>query len=440
MIESAQQRISLLRVYLYPYAFLIILYLLVMGGGSAWLYLSARHAQTQLITTHILDITKPVIKQLHKHQAGDETNNSLKLSDKVAHLFQIFPHLRQVSVRNHQKGYGVRLTSTRQIVDVELEPLANDFQFPANHQEHVHRLHNEETPFFSIFFEVTTPVRGPELFELAFDRSGLVGKIGSSLQSLINVIVLFSISAIISILLALVMSIHIGRKAIKTGTHLQTLYQQASTGALAVALVHDLRNPLASIRANIKNVLITPEATREVVDEMDHDLLRLDSKLSGFLKLTKSPIGTLEPVDIETFTHDLIRVCKPLFEEKNQSFSVDISSKIPPVILRREDIYDALLNLLINARGHTPEQGHVWLKIHHTKDHLQIIVEDNGTGISKEVLPHVFDPFFTTRNNGHGLGLAIVKRIVEVHQGSIKAENRSPAGARFIITLPLKHD
>jgi signal transduction histidine kinase len=439
MIESAQQPISLLRAYLYPYAFLIILYLLVMGGGSAWLYLSARHAQTELITTHILDITKPVIKQLHKPQTVNDTNYSLKLSDKVAHLFQIFPHLRQVSVRNHQKGYGVRLTSTRQIVDVELEPLANDFQFPANHQEHVHRLHNEETPFFSIYFEIASPVHGPELFELAFDRSGLVGQIGSSLQSLINAIALFSVSAIFSILLALVISIHIGRKAIKTGALIQTLYQQSSTGALATALVHDLRNPLASIRANIKNVLITPEATREVVAEMDQDLLRLDSKLSGFLKLTKPPTGILQPVDINTFSQDLIRVCKPLFKEKNQSFSIDIAADIPPVALRSEDMHDALLNLLINAREHTPDKGHIGLKIHCNQGNLEIIIENDGPAISKEVLPHIFEPFFTTRNDGHGLGLAIVKRTVKAHQGSIKAENNSPTGTRFIITLPIKH-
>jgi len=436
---SAQNTLSVLRIYLLPYAFLLILYLVVIGGGSTWLYLSARHAQTELVTAHIIDIVTPVISQLsNDYQSSVETNSSIKLRDKVAYLYKTLPHLREVSLRDHRKGFGVRLTSAKQLVDVELEPLTTGSMLPKSNQKLAHRLHQEETPLFHIHFNLTSPGNQPALLELAFDRLGLVGQIGSLLQSLINSIVLFSVLGIISMLIALGVSIYTGTVAQKMGASLQTIYQQASMWELAVGLVHDLRNPLASIRANIKNLLITPNETQEVIDEIDQDLVRLDSKLSGFLQLTKPRTSHFEPVNIEAFAEELIRACKPLFKDKNLSLSVDIASNIPLVIIREADLRDAILNLLVNAINHSPEQGRLIFKIHHTHSDLEIVVEDDGPGISESVLPHIFEPFFTTRSSGHGLGLAIVRRTIEAHDGIIKAENRAPTGARFIITLPLK--
>jgi signal transduction histidine kinase len=438
---SFQSPLPFLRVYLLPYALVLILYLLVIGGGSAWLYLTARHAQTELITGHIVDIASPFLNQLNEeHYANKESNLPFLLSKKVNQLYQTLPHLRQVSIRDQQIGYGVRLSSKQQLVDVELEPLPPDSIFFSNFQQLAYQLRNDTQPLFHIYMDLTSAEGNPVQLDIAFDRAGLVGRINGSLQSIIHSIIVFSVLGFLSILLALALAIYTGLSTQKMEARLQKIYQQATMGQLSASLVHDLRNPLASIRANIKNLLITPDETQQVVDEMDHDLLRLERKLTDFLKLTKPRHSGFESIDIEQLVNDLIRECEPLFKEHNIELSVLIETNVPEITVIPEDIRDALYNLLVNAKNHTQKFGHVWIKIQKHQEHLEIIVEDNGSGIDEQLLANIFEPFFTTRDDGHGLGLAIVKRIVKAHQGSIHAENHLPSGARFMMTLPFEHE
>ena len=86
---------------------------------------------------------------------------------------------------------------------------------------------------------------------------------------------------------------------------------------------------------------------------------------------------------------------------------------------------DALLNVITNAGQSGQQDGAVRVAAHMQDDVMQILVEDEGKGIPNKDLPSLFDPFFTTRDDGNGLGLAIVQRIVSLHQGRVKAENRS---------------
>jgi signal transduction histidine kinase len=436
-----QSPLPLLRVYFLPYALLLILYLLVIGGGSAWLYLTARHAQMELVTGHIVDIASPFLNQLNEeHHANKESNLPFLLSKKVNQLYQTLPHLRQVSIRDQQIGYGVRLSSKQQLVDVELEPLPPDSIFFSNFQQLAYQLRNDTQPLFHIYMDLTSVEGNPVQLDIAFDRAGLVGRINGSLQSIIHSIIVFSVIGLLSILLALVLAIYTGLSTQKMEARLQKIYQQATMGQLAASLVLDLRNPLASIRANIKNLLITPDETQQVVDEMDHDLLRLERKLTDFLKLTKPRHSGFESIDIEQLVNDLIRECEPLFIEHNIELSVLIETNMPEITVIPVDIRDALYNLLVNAKNHTQKFGHVWIKIQKHQEHLEIIVEDNGSGIDEQLLANIFEPFFTTRDDGHGLGLAIVKRIVKAHQGNIHAENHPPSGARFMMTLPFEHE
>ncbi len=436
-----QSPLPLLRTYLIPYTLLLILYLLVIGCGSAWLYLTARHAQTELVTGHIIDIVSPFLDQLsEEHHATKQGNSQFILSNKVKKLYQTLPHLKQVSIRDQQKGYGVRQSSKQQLVDVELEPLATDLIFFSNLEQLAYQLRKDAQPLFHIYMDLTSVEGNPVQIDIAFDRAGLVGRINSSLQSIIHSIIIFSLIGFLSILLALALAIYTGLSAQKMEARLQKIYQQAAMGKLSSSLVHDLRNPLASIRANIKNLLITPDETEQVVEEMDHDLLRLERKLTDFLKLTKPRHSGFESINIEQLVKDLVRECKPLFNEQNIELSLVIDASIPEISVIPEDIRDALHNLLVNAKNHTQYSGHVWVNIQNKQERLEISVEDDGSGIDEQLLTTVFEPFFTTRDDGHGLGLAIVKRIVKAHQGSIKAENRLPSGARFIITLPFVHE
>ncbi len=432
---------SLLRVYLLPYILLMALYLLVIGCGSAWLYFTARQAQTELITDNMVKIVRPFIQQLNEqYQANRDSNKPLFLSRHVGQMYQALPHLRQVSIRDSEKGYGVRLSSQRQLVDVELEPLRHRAIAISDHQQLARQLHQQSSPFFYMDFDFSSDTKNPVQMSVAFDRAGLVGQISDTLQSVIHSIVGFSIVGVGSILVAVIIAVYTGFSTQKMEARLQRIYHQAAMGQLSSSLVHDLRNPLASIRANIKNLLITPEETSQIVEELDHDLLRLEQKLADFLTLTKPRNSGFETVDLEHLIKALIRKCEPMFLQKQLTLLTQLDPEIPQVTVIPEDLSNAMLNLLVNAKNHTQQGGHVWIRTQCIQDQFKIIVEDDGPGIDHGLLTKIFTPFFTTRENGHGLGLAIVKRTVNAHNGNIQAENRSPTGARFIMTLPVNHD
>ncbi|MEO8799092.1 MAG: ATP-binding protein, partial [Polyangiaceae bacterium] len=106
-----------------------------------------------------------------------------------------------------------------------------------------------------------------------------------------------------------------------------------------------------------------------------------------------------------------------------------------PVLLRI-----AFVNLIVNAVQAMPEGGKLIVELSSTRDKerdaIAIDVYDTGKGIPQDAIGRVFEPFFTTRASGTGLGLALVRRIVEAHDGTVRAESDPRSGARFTIILP----
>jgi len=99
-------------------------------------------------------------------------------------------------------------------------------------------------------------------------------------------------------------------------------------------------------------------------------------------------------------------------------------------------LYQAFLNVLINAMQAMPGGGRIDIKIDSNNNSIMIYFEDEGEGISEDLLEKIWDPFFTTKEKGTGLGLGIVKNIVESHSGSIIIVNKPDGGARAVIELP----
>ena len=203
--------------------------------------------------------------------------------------------------------------------------------------------------------------------------------------------------------------------------------------------MHDLRNPLASLRANIKALLITPEQTPQIVQEMDQDLLRLDHKLGAVLDLTRQRDETFETVELEAALRDAARLAEPVLSRHGLALELDIPPDIPPARVMPQALRDAILNLLINAAQSGQRHGAVALRVHAKAGWVEISVEDRGAGIPVSARERLFEAFYTSKPQGHGLGLATVRRIARAHNGRIRAENRPSGGARFVLALPIRH-
>lgn len=127
----------------------------------------------------------------------------------------------------------VRLTSDRQLVDVELEPLSTKPIIQPDHKTLAHQLHHKDGPLFHVYFNLTAAEQDPVQVDIAFDRLGLTQDIETSMQSLIHSIILFCVLGLISLFIALALSVYIGKASQKMGARLQTVYQQASMEKLS---------------------------------------------------------------------------------------------------------------------------------------------------------------------------------------------------------------
>lgn len=201
---------------------------------------------------------------------------------------------------------------------------------------------------------------------------------------------------------------------------------------------HQLRTPLTVIQSTGEAALLSdsdPEAYKEAIEQMLEELRSLKQTVNQLLQLSGLEDGLLQ----QSFTHcDISKVIcascerfKPLAESKGIRMQCHLlkgsASKGHPDLLEQ-----ALANLLDNAIRHTPDGGFINI----IQTGTGFIVEDSGSGISEDMLPHLFEQFRKGNKTGQsGLGLAIVERIIQLHRGNVTAENRKDGGARFRIVL-----
>ena len=216
-------------------------------------------------------------------------------------------------------------------------------------------------------------------------------------------------------------------------------------------LAHELRNPLAPIRAaadllrlrdgvNAEQLRRTGDIVGRQVDQMTHlvdDLLDLSRVRRGLITLDRVP------VDLGAVAKNAVEQVRPQVERRHHSLDVRLPSQPVHVEGDHKRLVQVLANLLGNAAKYTPEGGRIRLALAVRGDLAEVCVEDNGIGIDAALLPRVFDSFTQgTRTAGRaegglGLGLALVRRLAELHGGEVVARSAGPGqGSTFVLTLP----
>jgi signal transduction histidine kinase len=212
---------------------------------------------------------------------------------------------------------------------------------------------------------------------------------------------------------------------------------------LLADITHELRTPITVIQGNVEGVLdgvyeadethlksILEET--QLLSRLVDDLRTLALAESGALQLEK------EPTDLSVLISETAAELRPQFDEAGVTLATDLPADAPLLSIDPERVRQVLVNLIVNALRHTPPGGGV--RVHFAMiytEEAQVTVEDNGTGIRPEDLPHIFDRFFKTKDSsGMGLGLAIAKNLVQAHGGIIQAESQPGVGTIFSFTLP----
>ncbi len=211
----------------------------------------------------------------------------------------------------------------------------------------------------------------------------------------------------------------------------------AAVGELSSSIVHEMRNPLSSIKMNLQALekrVADDRRYAELASIASQQVTRLERMLSELLGYGRPLELQLEPLEFAEVVSEARELVRPAGERRGVEIELRDFAEGRRFAGDREQIRRALTNLMTNAVREA--RTRVTLSAEALDHGIRISVDDDGEGIAEARMGELFQPFFTTRPEGTGLGLAIVKKIAEVHGGSVDACNLPPGGARFGISLP----
>ena len=228
-------------------------------------------------------------------------------------------------------------------------------------------------------------------------------------------------------------------------TQIQKVQRMEAWREVARRIAHEIKNPLTPIQLSAErlrkryakmlegNGAILDKCTSTIIQQVD-ELKKLVNEFSQFARL---PSAQLAPDDL----NEIIQEALFLFQEGHKEIQFEFRrGEIPPLELDRELMKRVLMNLLDNAVGAVEQQGEIKLATSYDRSRgiVTLEVADNGCGVAPDIRARIFEPYFSTKNNGTGLGLTIVNQIIEDHRGYVRVRPNEPRGTRFTVELPAR--
>jgi len=206
----------------------------------------------------------------------------------------------------------------------------------------------------------------------------------------------------------------------------------------AAAIVHEIRNPLASIVSGVELIVddagASDEQRREFVTIVRDESRRLNAVLQNFLKWTRPAETLREEGDLNAVVSQVVEMYdQTLNREHKHTFTLQFSDQLGPVSFDADQIRQVVWNLLLNSAEAMGSAGFITVATTADEDWVYITVTDTGSGLHGSA-ERVFTPFFTTKPEGTGLGLALVRRIANAHGGWVTITNTSP-GAKVVFAI-----
>jgi PAS domain S-box-containing protein len=226
--------------------------------------------------------------------------------------------------------------------------------------------------------------------------------------------------------------------------------KQAAWREVARRVAHEIKNPLTPIALSAERIRRHLErgeqpdaASLAVIDSCAQTIAgaveTVRTLVDEFSTLARFPASRPQPANINLIVEDALA----MFNGRLDGIQITtlLASELPPVMADPEAMKRALANLVDNAAEAVQEsmvkEVQISTALAGERDCVEVVIADSGHGVTQELKEKLFLPYFSTKGRGTGLGLAIVSRIVEDHHGSIRVEENSPVGARFIVELPV---
>jgi two-component system, NtrC family, sensor histidine kinase HydH len=220
----------------------------------------------------------------------------------------------------------------------------------------------------------------------------------------------------------------------------------AAVGELAAGVAHELRNPLTSVK-----LLIQTEAQRHSARPMEErelqiiqeEIARMERTIQGLLNFARPPALRRIRHDLRETVHRAVKLVEGRAKQQNISIYEDLFDLPLWINGDPEQLHQVFVNLLLNGIDSMTQGGALTVIAQVSSNDntiCRVSFSDVGSGIPDIILERIFEPFVTTKERGTGLGLAVSRRIVQEHQGELKAANQSEKGAVFTVELPLSSE
>ncbi len=215
----------------------------------------------------------------------------------------------------------------------------------------------------------------------------------------------------------------------------------SSMGEMAAGISHEIRNPLGIIRSSaelLKKKIAKIDPQNTFPDIIVEEANRLNRIITDFINYAKPREPNMTLCRLEEIIDKNITFLEAQNKEQGCVIKKNFQNHLPEIMADSTMLYQSFLNILINAMQAMPDGGRILVEISSNDHWVTVHFDDEGQGIPSENLDKIWDPFFTTKDQGTGLGLGIVKNIVESHGGGVQIVNRPVRGTRVTIELPVK--
>ena len=225
------------------------------------------------------------------------------------------------------------------------------------------------------------------------------------------------------------------------------MVQSEKLGALsflAAGLAHEIGNPLNSLNIHLQLIereirkLKRAPRVKKLTATVQEEIKRLDEIVHRFLWAIRPLKPKFESHQINRILQDVCRFLKHEFSRHGIQCEMKLDEAVSPTLLDSAHLKQALINVFKNAMQAMPKGGllRVWTSMQDNA--IRVHIQDSGIGITPENLSKIFDPYFTTRENGSGLGLMMTHRIIKEHGGEIEVKSEHGKGTEFILALPIR--
>lgn len=215
----------------------------------------------------------------------------------------------------------------------------------------------------------------------------------------------------------------------------------AAMGRLAATVAHEINNPLQSVVGCLDLAEEGLAEGRDIGRYMQvarEELQRLRRIVGQMRELYRPEVGDRRPTDLNRLAEEVLALCDRPCREGRIALDWQPAADLPPVAVAADRIKQVFLNLLLNAIESMPGGGLLRIRTARSRQPAGVRIEfqDSGIGIAPEALPHLFEPFYSTKPGGSGLGLFISHGIVREHGGTIGVDSRPGVGSTFTVWLP----